>query len=151
MSIRTLQAPTHTTAPHVGVARGGGTKGSRIDVVSAAFCIASVLPLRIAAAAVALRQPGRAAAASVREDKHRWLEERARGIGLEAAAGRSTQLWALVRQLAGRRSRRGPRSIAVLHGEDGRVLQSREEEAAAWEHRFLEEFLNRGRMVSTDA
>ena len=97
---------------------------------------------------VEMRQRAKEAAARLRSDKQVWLTDQAEGVAAELAAGRSGKLWALVRQVAGRRGRKGPKAAVVLKDARGKVLQSVAEIAGAWQERFLEEFLNRGQVVS---
>ena len=108
------------------------------------------ISLDIAAAKRVLDPRGRAAAAANLADLKQWLAQRASFIGGAASAGNFAPLWELVRQLSGRRSRRGLQVLAVLTRADGSVANTPLQVSQAWADLFCEDFGAGARVVSEE-
>ncbi len=101
-------------------------------------CQLVLLDVRFAFATAVVRRSEAVIRSSSLADRIAWLDDRLASIAKQCDAGHPSSLWALVRELSGRR--RGSRGAAVLSTPDGVVLSCREEVREAWEQRFFAEF-----------
>ena len=69
---------------------------------------------------------------NVREDKRRWMTEKAQGAPTAAEKGRANALYDIIRQLSGK----APRKMAAVTNNDGKLLKSKEERQARWKEYF---------------
>ena len=72
------------------------------------------------------RQKDKQVKRSVREDKRKWMTEKAQAAQTAAENGRAKELYAITKQLSGR----GPRKKAVVTNKEGKPLKSKEERKA---------------------
>ena len=72
------------------------------------------------------------------------MSEQTKHIAGQLVLGRTTPLW-LVRRISGRK-RMGPRLVAALKDEEGKVISTQEAAAAMWERKFLEAFSEMGEL-----
>ncbi len=82
-------------------------------------------------------------------DKTAWLQANIDDVRVGHEAGCSKKLWGLVRSVSGRRGR-GAKVAAVMHDEEGRVLQDEQDVCRAWERCFLREFFDNGVIAEVD-
>ena len=83
----------------------------------------------------AFHETGREAACLVKRDRVAWSSEQTKHIAGQLALGRTTLLGQLVRRISGRK-RMGPRLVAALKDEEGKVISTPEAAAATWERKF---------------
>lgn len=84
------------------------------------------------------RQKDKEAKRSMREDKRKWMTEKAQAAQTAAETGEAKELYDITRQLRGR----GPRETAAITNKDGKRLKSKEERQARCKEHF-KGFLNR--------
>lgn len=84
------------------------------------------------------RQRDKEVKRSVREDKRKWMTEKAQVAQTAAENGRTKEQYDITRQLSGR----GPRKTAAITNKDGKLLKSKEGRLARWKEHF-EAVLNR--------
>lgn len=84
----------------------------------------------------------RAAARRCRADRIAWAEQKAHEVQAAADAGNTRPLWGLVRSLAGKRARRGPRPLTVVRMTDGSPASTPMQVAQLWLTKFAAEFGN---------
>lgn len=84
------------------------------------------------------RQRDKEVKRSVREDKRKWMTEKAQAAQTAAENGRTKEQYDITRQLSGR----GPRKTAAITNKDGNLLNSKEGRLARWKEHF-EAVLNR--------
>ena len=82
----------------------------------------------------AFHETSREASSLVKRDRIAWMSEQTKHIAGQVVLGRTTLLWQLVRRISGRK-RMGPRLVAPLKDEEGKVISIL---AAMWERKFLE-------------
>ena len=84
------------------------------------------------------RQKDKEVKSYMREDKRRWMAEKAQAAQKAAENGRAKELYDITRQV----SSKGPRKTAAITNKDVKLLKSKEERQARWKEHF-EEVLNR--------
>lgn len=84
------------------------------------------------------RQRDKEVKRSVREDKRKWMTEKAQVAQTAAENGRTKEQYDITRQLSGR----GPRKTAAITNKDGKLLKSKEGRLTRWKEHF-EAVLNR--------
>ena len=93
----------------------------------------------------AFRETSREAACLVKRDRVAWMSEQPNTLRVSWCWDAATPLWQLVRRISGRK-RMGPRLVAALKDEEGKVVSTLEAAAAMWERKFLEAFSGMGEL-----